>query len=88
MKASQLLAVGVIAFSVTLVAAGSPVSFACLRPQKESVSVRRAAASSLPNRHRELLRQELSIHEGVPVRGKKSESCSTDGVRVIEADSR
>jgi hypothetical protein len=88
MKASQLLAVGVIAFSVTLVAAGSPASSpAFVHKKKVSPYEERPPVPCL------IGTENCSAKNYPPMKAcqlgaKSTESCSTDGVKVIEADSR
>ena len=85
MKASQLLAIGVIAFSMSFVAGGSPApSPALIHKKKLSSYEQRPAVPCL------IGTESCSASNHPPVKAchlgaHSDESCSTDGVRAIEA---
>jgi hypothetical protein len=88
MKASQLLAIGVIAFSVSFVAAGTPAPAPVSVHKKKPTSYeQRPAVPCLISAER------CSASNDPPVKAcqlgaKGSDSCSTDGVKVIDAYNR
>jgi hypothetical protein len=88
MKVFQFLAIGVMAFSISFVASGNPAPSPALVHKKELSSYeQQPAVPCLVGTER------CSAKNGPPVKAcqlgaNSSESCSTDGVKVIDAYAR
>ena len=87
MKAFQLLAIGAMGFSVSFVAGGTPAPSPALVMHKTTSSVDERAPAPC------LIDTETCSAKNDPPKicaldAKSTESCSTDGLKVIEADSR
>ena len=87
MKASQLLAVGAVTFSVSFVAAGMPAPSPALVHETTSSSDQdRTPAPCLVGTEKCTAKNDPP--KICPLDPKSRGSCPTDGFKIIEADSR